>query len=207
MLSTGKGNAWLGVWVNAAAITVILEGALGGSALFDSAPVAPELTSPQRALVDRVTRNLFVDLESSIEVHTGHRATGKPEAPHRVESDAMYVVCEIENLSIPAAVIIAASSEVLTRALDLRTHQRQGEYNPEMLASLSGVEVELVAELGRATMALRQALDLSVGDVVRLNTTDNDSVCVRVGGIRKFEAVPVTSRGQMAVEIRSRHVR
>ncbi len=185
---------------------MILEGALGGSALFDSAPVAPDLTLAQRALVDRVARSLMEDLELSIKTRTGLELTGEPETSRVVETDAMYVVCEVENLSIPAAIIIAASSEVLVQATG-GSEQKHEEFNPDMLAALGGVEVEAIAELGRVTLPLRRAMDLAVGDILRLNTADDDFVRVCVGGLTKFDAIPVTSRGQMAVEIRSRHGR
>lgn len=205
LLSTG-GDGWLGVWANSAAITVILEGALGGSALFDSAPLQPELSAAQRALVARVTQNLAQDLVSAVEEQTGSAVRGQPAGKRPIASDGMYVVCEVENLTIPATIIIAVSSELLSQAVATQTPVRS-EHNPEMLKALKNVEVELVAELGRTTMSLRDAVSLAVGDVLRLDSIDDDCILVRVEGAPKYRAVPVTSRGQMAVEIRSRHDR
>jgi flagellar motor switch protein FliM len=62
-----------------------------------------------------------------------------------------------------------------------------------------------VAELGRTTIGLRRVLALKVGEVLRLPTALDDSIDVLVAGIRKFHAVPVSSRGQVAIEIRGRH--
>ena len=48
-------------------------------------------------------------------------------------------------------------------------------------------------------------LSLKVGEVLRLPTALDDAISVRVAGVKKFKAVPVASRGQIAVEIRGRH--
>ncbi|HVZ35887.1 MAG TPA: FliM/FliN family flagellar motor switch protein, partial [Polyangiaceae bacterium] len=63
----------------------------------------------------------------------------------------------------------------------------------------------VVAELGRVTLKLSQVLGLRVGDTLRLPSATNDPVLVRVEGVPKFEAVPVISRGQVAVKIHARH--
>jgi flagellar motor switch protein FliM len=73
-----------------------------------------------------------------------------------------------------------------------------------MAEALGGVPMALVAELGRVTMGLRSIMALRVGDVVRLPTATDDLLHVRVGGVEKFSAVPVVSRGQLAIEIRAR---
>ncbi len=205
MLSAPNSGGWLGAWINAGAINLIFEGALGGSALFESAPAGTELTAPQRALVRRVTHGLLEDLKTVVQAQTGKPLPGTPAEHHSVESDGMYVVCEVENLAIPATVIIAASSEILVQAVDARIPTTPDESNPEMLEALKGVDVELVGELGQATLSLQHAIDLTVGDIVRLDTGAGDPIVLRAGGIAKFHAKPMTSRGQMAVEITSRH--
>jgi flagellar motor switch protein FliM len=48
-------------------------------------------------------------------------------------------------------------------------------------------------------------LGLRVGDTLRLPSATNDPVLVRVEGVPKFDAVPVISRGQVAVKIHCRH--
>jgi flagellar motor switch protein FliM len=69
------------------------------------------------------------------------------------------------------------------------------------------VPLEVVAELGRISIGLKKVLSFRVGDVVRLYTATDDPVSVRVGGVEKFLGMPILSRGQLAIEIRSRHER
>jgi flagellar motor switch protein FliM len=54
-------------------------------------------------------------------------------------------------------------------------------------------------------LKLSQVLGLRCGDTLRLPAAANDPVLVRVEGVAKFDAVPVISRGQVAVKIQSRH--
>ena len=63
----------------------------------------------------------------------------------------------------------------------------------------------IVAELGVVTLDLRQVLSFKVGQVIRLPTAVDDSVVVRVAGLKKFIGTPVVSRGQLSVQIRGRH--
>ena len=207
LLCSKRGGGWLGVWVNAAAINLLLEGALGGSALFEAPPAGAELSAPQRALVHRVTRSLVDDLQASVSKHTPTTATYTVEPLTTREVDGVYAVCEIENLAIPATVTVAVSSDLLVEAIEARRPQVREELNREMLDALGGVEVEMVAELGRVSISLGDATSLAVGDVIRLNTTAGDPIQLQIGGTPKFDAAPMTSRGQMAVEIKSRHGR
>ena len=42
-------------------------------------------------------------------------------------------------------------------------------------------------------------------DKRQMPTALDDAISVRVAGVKKFKAVPVASRGQIAIEIRGRH--
>jgi len=76
---------------------------------------------------------------------------------------------------------------------------------PAFGAAALRIPVSVVAELGRVTLKLSQVLGLRVGDTLRLPSPANDPVLVRVEGVAKFDAVPVISRGQVAVKIHARH--
>ena len=77
----------------------------------------------------------------------------------------------------------------------------EAQYRPVYL----GRSNYFINELGCAMLTLHRVLSLKVGEVVRLPTALDDAIAVRVAGVRKFNAVPVASRGQVAIEIRGRH--
>lgn len=209
-LSATKGRGWAAVGVNSSAIAVLLEGSLGGSALFDSAPIPTDLTGPQKALVDRVTRNLAQDLAETLTKEANNtfavndKQSNSARSPQAATPQGMSIVCEFEGLAVPAAIVIGVSAEALASSLDSTT-ALSGEADPRMVEAVQDVPLELIAELGRVSMPLRQALAFAVGDVIRLRTATEDSIRVCIAGTPKFDAIPVTSRGQMAIEIQARH--
>jgi flagellar motor switch protein FliM len=202
-------TAWAGVGLDEGAIGLVLDGALGGRGGGAPPQLGPALTSAQRALVSRIVGSLAGDLAAacSEELRMAFSAErGKKPVPNGDPfPSALCVRCSIEGAPIPATVTVVASAETLENvarqqqsAADVASDPRIGDVVPE-------VPLDVVAELGRVMLGLRHVLSLQVGDVVRLKTAADDPVLVRVGGLAKFSAVPVTSRGQIAVEIKGRH--
>jgi len=64
--------------------------------------------------------------------------------------------------------------------------------------------VPVVAELGTATITLRDLLQLAPGDCIVLDQSPGDPIVVKVGKIPKFVARPGTHRGRLAVQIEAR---
>jgi flagellar motor switch protein FliM len=97
---------------------------------------------------------------------------------------------------------------VAVSALESISKQEEEELpsagDPRMAEAVKEVPVEIVAELGRFKVGLRDLLTWRVGQVLRLSTAIDDPIVLRVDGITKFAARPVISRGQLSVEIRGR---
>jgi flagellar motor switch protein FliM len=55
--------------------------------------------------------------------------------------------------------------------------------------------------LGRSKLSLRRLLDLDVGDVLTLGTSEGVSLPVFVEGLAKFTGLPKVSGGSLAIEI------
>lgn len=70
-----------------------------------------------------------------------------------------------------------------------------------MASRLSTAEVELVAALGRAHITVGRLLDLSVGDVVRLDRIPNEPIEMQVEGLTKLIGLPVVQHGNLAIEV------
>jgi flagellar motor switch protein FliM len=66
---------------------------------------------------------------------------------------------------------------------------------------LQEVPVEVVVELGNATIKSKELLHLAVGDVISLNTYSNDMLEVKLEGIAKFRGYPGLYRGNQALQI------
>lgn len=62
-------------------------------------------------------------------------------------------------------------------------------------------KIPVVAELGRATITVKEFLQLSVGDCIHLNKPIHEPITVKVGHIPKFLAQPGKMKSKMAVQI------
>ena len=210
-LGTKDGNAWATITLNSDAIALTLEGALGGAS--GAMPVqltAPDLTPAQRALISRVGESLALDLATAVREEARLSMTILPadSSPPGPSNDSLEVVCQVEGLQVPASMVISASAEALEAAAREQAAPADGVHgDPRFLEAMQEVPLEVVAELGRISLGLKKVLSLRVGDDVRLYTATDDPVSVRVGGVEKFVGMPILSRGQLAIEIRSRHER
>ncbi len=211
-MTSSDGFAWATITLDANAIALTLEGAMGGgSTSIDASSLGTDLSPAQRALLGRIVRSLADDLANAIKEES--RLVLSPIAgtlPDQSSADGtpniLQSACEIEGLPTPAFLIISAGAEAI-EAAGGRGHAEEepSQGDPRVADALMDVPMELIAELGRVTMGLQHVLDLRVGDVIRLPTATDDTIGVRVGGVEKFAAVPATSRGQLAIEIRGRH--
>ena len=211
-LGTKDGHAWATITLNSDAIALTLEGALGGSAGAALVQMtASDLTPAQRALISRIGQSLASDLCTAVREETKLSMAVLPPdapAPQGPAIDSLEVVCQFEGLQVPATMTISASAEALEAAAREQANPGEGAPgDPRFLEAMQEVPLEVVAELGRVSMGLKKVLTFRVGDVLRLHTATDDPVSVRVGGVEKFVGMPILSRGQLAIEIRSRHER
>jgi flagellar motor switch protein FliM len=208
------GPGWGDLIINAEGLAVILEGTLGAAVSDGPGPAAlgDDITPAARALATRVARTLAVDFVAAIKEEVGIdfevglvRSVSPNDGAEGRGSDGLRVDCLFEGMADTACIALVLSAESLEEAA--REHEeppvQQGD--PRVMDSLKEVPVQIIAELGCATLSLDRVLSLKVGEVLRLPTALDDAIAVRVAGVRKFNAVPVASRGQVAIEIRARH--
>jgi flagellar motor switch protein FliM len=72
-----------------------------------------------------------------------------------------------------------------------------------MTAALGGTEVEAIVLLGDYVSTVREVLGLRIGDMVRLSTTPDEPLEVRVGDRSVFRGSPVVHHGNIAVQIQT----
>lgn len=209
-IGTADGLGWGSVTLDANAVGMILEGALGGNGPFWESPLDAALTAAQRALLARVTRSLASELADQIRRKVGLSmnvldATSGVQAAVPDAGDLLRVACAIEGLPVSASIIVAASAQALEHAAKERDEPEPVQGDPRVVEALLEVPIEVRAELGRVSLGLRRVLALSPGDVIHLRTATDDPLEVTTAGVAKFTGVPVVSRGQLSIEIRERH--
>jgi flagellar motor switch protein FliM len=211
VLEAEEGPAWACLTVGPEALSVMLEGALGGSEKNASSGIGADLTLAQAALVSKLAKRLAEDFAEAVksEVGIALRQTSARSIPAGDERDAAFPdglrsECAFEGIAGDARIAIAMGAEALENAAKGEEEVEEA-HDPRMLEAITEVPVEVVAELGRVRLGLRRVLSLEVGQVLRLATAVDEPVIVRVAGVEKFRGAPVISRGQLSVEIRGRH--
>lgn len=212
-LESPDGHAWAIVRLDTGAIALILDGTLGGSpnVKLDLAEVfGKEMTVAQRALVGRVAVAIADDYSTAVrsvanlELRTvgaeGLRAGEELDLP----KDAISVDCSFDGLATPGNIQLIIGAEVLEAAIQAQADQDAVTGDPRMGLAVRGVSVQVVAELGRLELGLGRILALKKGDTLRLSTAVEEPIALRVAGMSKFDVVPVISRGQLSVQVKSR---
>ncbi len=198
------------IGINSNAIAFFVEGALGGSSPFwEEEQRQPEMSAVQRAVVGEVMHQLAGDFAKAIRDEIGANMSfligdSKHESD-RIDRDVIAVDCTIAEFPVRTTVTIAVAFAQLDDALRLggsRYGIAKRERLPEQIAA---ARVDVAVELGRLTMPLSRVGDLKVGDVIRLPTSTDAPLVVRVAGIEKFLAKQMTSQGQVAVRVEARH--
>jgi flagellar motor switch/type III secretory pathway protein FliN len=220
-------DLWAAVLFDGGAILALVEGLFGGAGgeleegadgadgaeTPDSRQALGEaLTLAQRAMLRRLCADLSQRLVRLVEAQTHQKLSvtelvglKRGEFPD-LAADALAIDCRVEGVLHPWAVRVFMGADALQKltAQDSAT-KKDIDAGPTMATAAMRVPVTVIAELGRVTLRLSQVLGLRVGDTLRLPSAANDPVLVRVEGVPKFDAVPVISRGQVAVKIQSRH--
>jgi flagellar motor switch protein FliM len=195
--------------LDANAIAVFLDGALGGNGT--SLPALNEggLTSAQSALMARLARGIVPAFSDVLSARAGVRLRAAAPDAGEAEMEGALIACALEFAveSNVARVILLLPKESLLPAADesdappARTADRRVE------AVLDDVELEVVAELGRVPMKLSDAACLRVGDTLRLDLLVGAPVTVRADGRALMKGRPSTSGGRIVVRIEPGHER
>lgn len=212
LLEEPGGAGWACVLINADALAIMLEGALGGSGDGSSSALGSGLTVAQSALVSRVVRQLTEDFKRAVREEVGvsfeitvSHAVATGDDREAAWDDGLGVDCVFEGLASPAKIAVTMGAEALEAALKEREADEPSPGDPRMAEALHEVSLEVIAELGRVSLGLKRLLTLQPGQILRLGTALDDPAVVRVGGLPKFLGATVISRGQLAVQIRARH--
>jgi flagellar motor switch protein FliM len=83
----------------------------------------------------------------------------------------------------------------------LRERDLAHSWNEQLQNLLRDTEVNLIAELGRARLNVRDILNLRVQDVIKLNTGPQDLITIHVEEMPKYRGFPGVVKGNRAIQI------
>jgi len=208
-----SGNAL--IEINPNLVFAIIDRMLGGRGEFTGK--IRELTDIERTVVERLLMRMLELLEEawSTVVDVRFRYENLESNPFFVQicpgTDMVLLVIlklkvsEVEgmvSICIPyflmEPIMDKLSSQQWFASTGRKTDERSGEYIQKHLGK---VRVPVALELGHTVLSVADVLQLSVGDVVKLDEVLGDPLDVRIGNMVKFKAVPGTSNGNYAAEI------
>ncbi len=77
------------------------------------------------------------------------------------------------------------------------------DYKESIESLIKRVDVPIRAVLGRSSVSINDFMSLQLGDIIRLDSNVDGEMAVYVGNIKKFTAVPGSSKEKYAVQITS----
>ena len=84
----------------------------------------------------------------------------------------------------------------------LQEHKEE-DLEEHIEALIRRVDVPVKAVLGKTRVSVNDFVNLQVGDIIRLNTEIEDDLKIYVGNIKKFTALPGSSKDKYAVRVTS----
>lgn len=81
--------------------------------------------------------------------------------------------------------------------------QNEEDFEEYIEALIKRVDVPVKAVLGKTNISVNDFVNLQVGDIIRLDTEVEQDLTVYVGNIKKFTALPGSSRDKYAVRVTS----
>jgi flagellar motor switch protein FliM len=207
-----RGNALL--VVDSRLVFSLVENFFGGSGGQPKVE-GRDFTAIEQGLIDRVIKIAMSNLEEAwAPVHEVHielvRTEINPQFAAIVPpSDVVMVVTfevELENaigsmiLCLPYATLEPIRSKLHASFQSERLEVDHAWIN-RFKEQLLNVKVDLVVRMGRTAITGRQLLNLAEGDILLLDTDDEDMLEAEVEGIRKFLVRPGRVKGNKAVQI------
>jgi flagellar motor switch protein FliM len=193
--------------LDSTAISLVLDGVLGGDG--KTLPVLDPagLTPPQMALVARVVNDIVRSLSEVFLRKFGFTLEASAPDGEDASSETAPIACCFElgaGEHIGRVVLLIAKEALLVGLPDgERSPPRQRD--ARISAVVEQVELDIVAELARTKMSVGRISSLRVGDSIRLDVPVGAAVLLRADGHVVLRGYPTTRSGQIAIRIEGRH--
>jgi flagellar motor switch protein FliM len=198
-------NARGALLLDAGAIAICLDGVLGGEGRAIPVLNPAGLTGPQTALVSGLASGVVSAFSDALFVSIGIRLECRTAGVEEATAQSAPIACILEFGTQPdvGRVMLLLPKEALLASSDQLERLPGPGGDPRLAAVLANVELDLVAELGRVRIRLRDLAALKVGDTLRLDASVNGTVSVRANEHELMRGKPTTQSGRLAVKIAS----
>jgi flagellar motor switch protein FliM len=104
------------------------------------------------------------------------------------------------HMMIPAASMRPVEKKLASGLLDSGASDGRS-WSRQLTQLLCDVTVLCTAELGRASVTVRQLMDLKVGDILRLDRDPDSPITIFVEGLPRLQGTPTLEHGNIAIEV------
>ena len=164
-----------------------------------------------RRIIHLFGRSMEVAWRPVVPMNVAHlRIEAKPASVNICNRDDAVVVTDYAvkfpghegtlSLISPKSLLMGFRERLSTGRYE-KTPRQKDSWKDAITGSLQEMPLELVAELGRASLALKDLLELEVGQVLRLDTAPHDPIKVNINDVPKYAARATVHHGNLAVEL------
>jgi flagellar motor switch protein FliM len=212
-MSPLRGN---GLFVmDAGLVYLIVDHFFGGKGQTHVKPEGRDFTNVQQRVIKTLVGHVFEDLEKAWSgvhpVTIRHvRSESNPQFAMVVSPSEIVLVITFQvqlgetvrdlYLMYPYATVEPIKEKLYSGLVSDHLEQ-DGGWSGRFRNKLADCAVNVVVQLGTATVKVRDVLNFSPGDVVVLDQRPGDPMQVFVEGIRKFEGSPGTFKGNHACRL------
>jgi flagellar motor switch protein FliM len=106
------------------------------------------------------------------------------------------------NFCLPIPVIEPVLDRLYTRYWFVQARDIEGiDYTDDLQHKIETADVRISAVVGKTSLMVSEFVNISIGDVIMLDSFPDSDFEVYVGPLRKFYAKPGISRGRNAIQI------
>lgn len=202
--------------INPAILFPIIDRLLGGGKE-TGAPARRPLTEIELRLVSRITQLFLKELKAAWENVTPidpvvERVESNPQLVQIVPPNEVVVLVSFEltlgevrgmlNLCIPFNSLERISGKLQSNNWATYGGRQSSSENRQRIGRrLDAAMVELTATLAESTIAMKDLIELRVGDIITTEKDIHSPLVVSIQGVPKFHASPGALKGKKAVQV------
>lgn len=175
-----------------------------------------DFTLIERRMITRLAEDILKSLEKAWQIVYPIRiklkkTETKPEYVHLVTPDDLMIVIVLLmngeefsgnfHLCVPYRMLEPIKDKLSSKYL--REKDMEDAFSAQLQTLLKDADVNVVGQLGRATLSIKDLLSLKTDDVITLNTGPDDPIVIFVQKIPKYLGIPGVAKGNRAIQIKN----
>lgn len=182
------------------AISVLMDGAFGGTGKTPASLEGERLSSAQNAFMSRMSGSILTTIGEVLDTQLGIRVVAKHGDKVTMNAVPLVSTFRIGAQEHLGSILLALATDAVYVPQD--TAIVVEEIGDQSIPNLiSEVMVDLVVELGRLKTPLRRLEELQIGDILSVDTRVSGPVTVCSDGRPLFHGHPTSDAGRISIRL------